>query len=719
MSRARWGLWVLLAILAQTTPVSALAQDGQAVQDPDEPIDLREASFLPPPTELLKVPEPEVPAVKEEKPTPVVQEAPTGVVKMKTNFTARSAATVAPDKPKAEKKEPEAVVPKVDLTVPPASLLPAKTVQPDPVNAKPEKVEVKKPSVVVMPPAPSLEKVPAAPAQMEPVALGGPVDKAVLADVDPETLGVLSPENGGLGSDVWKDTDRLVVDRLMSALILPAPSPTLNDLARRLLLTTAAAPMSATSDPEPKRSLLAQRIEALMALGAVSDAWKLSSLAEPKLVDDVTLRLLTEAALIGPDSKAVCDKVPGLMAAHGKTDEEAGEQWQKSLLVCQLRAGDKEAVQLGVDVMREKGPKDALFLSLISKNILGESKRLPRQLTPLKPLNLALLRQIEVPLPPELYARASALMTPELLKIKSSDEAARVDLAERAAAKGFLTVQQVADVYQSISFDEKAITKANTQEGGTPLSRAMAYQALVNEQAPAKKIELVQKLVSGLSAETLTGTHASMIAGFLDSVPVSSDMNAFAVSFARYFALAGKPDKAMVWLKQAQTAAAQSPDLKAKLDQQWPLFVLSGLVSDGDYAQGLKAWLDKELATDKEADGEAVHAKRTLGGKILLLLNTSGYAVSEEAWRQVIEPVAPSKELVPSSVLVQRMLLDASAGHKGETLLLALLLSKQNRDGTPLRVKLDILKALRHAGFVAEAQAYAREILVGLETDAS
>lgn len=701
MSRPVWGLWVFLVVFTNAVACEEARAADEPVAQSVESLDDREASFLPPPETLLKV-----------EPLPVAVAGP----------SAEKLTTPPPFTPKAEPKPQEApkqVTPPVVSTPAPAPVSPPVTVESVVEKIKDSASGLAQPQLPAGEPAPSVVVVPQpapsvpAPAKLEAAPLGDAVAKTALADVDPETLGLLSPQNGGLGTALWKDMDRSILDRLMPAVALPTPSATMNDLARRMFLTTAAAPRHA-ADKKPARSLLSQRIEALMSLGAVTDAWKLASLADPKLVDDVTLRLLTEAALIGPDSKEVCDKVPSLIAAHA-TKEDTGGEWQKSLLVCQLRAGDTKAVQLGVDLMREQNAKDSVFLSLINKNVLAGSKMLPRQLTPMRPLTLAVLRQLGLPLPPELYPRAEASMIPEMLRAKSSDEKARVLLAEKAATMGILTVAQLGDVYKDIAFTPDEISKANTSTEASPLSRAMAYQALVNEQAPQKKIDLVQRVIAGLAPSALTGVHGPLISNALDTIPVIADYNAFAVSLARTFALAGKPDKAMAWLKLARASAAQSSEIKAQLGNNWPLFVLSGLVADGEYAQGLKDWLDSSIGAEGSEDGNVVHERRSLSGNVLLLLGASGYAIGEEAWQRVLEPQPPTKQLTPSTILVERMAQAAGAGRKGETILLGLLLEGGGAESaTPFAVRLETLRTLRQAGLTAESQAYAREILVGL-----
>jgi len=595
--------------------------------------------------------------------------------------------------------------------------------------ALPKDIPVPVPAIVAAPNPPAIAPTALVPstasvAEAAPVAVAIPavppatvkasdqkVIDAPLADIDPETFGLLTPSNGGLEPSLWQATSRAFVDRLMSSIVLPTPSATLNDLARRMLLTSAALPVAAGSDEKPKRSLMAARIEALLELGAVPEAWKLASLAGAGLVDSVTLRGLAEASLIGPESKDICDKIPSLMQAHGKTEESATE-WQKSLLICQLRAKDTKAVQVGLDLMREQASKDAIFLSLVNRNLIGEGKQLPRQLTPLRPTNLAVLRQLELPLPSELYAKPEAALIPELLQTRAVDEKARLSLAERAGARGIITPAQLAAVYQSIVVTPQDMTGGSLPTDSSPRSRAILYQAALNEQSAAKKIDIVQKFIADVEPAALTGAQIKLAANLLETVPVTSDSNSASVAIARLFAMAGRPDQTLSWLKLARAAGARSPEIATQLTEAWPLFVLLGIVPDGDYAQGMKAWMGRALAD--VGDGKDIKDKRQRAGKILLLLSAAGYAVTDEGWQKVIDVVPASKQISASPLIQERLRMASGEGRKGETILLSLLIAGGPQSEPSFGSFSEIVRALRLAGLIAESQSLAREAVVGL-----
>lgn len=263
-----------------------------------------------------------------------------------------------------------------------------------------------------------------------PVDLGKPVAVEELGAIDPDTIGLLTAASGGLGAKMWTGTSRALASALLLELELPTTSKTLNALARRLLLSAATPPKA--DDAVPSR-FTALRLEKLVMLGDAAEAWQLAARAKPDQVDEITLRLIMEAALVGPDAGAVCDKMPEMVADH------IGLAWQKALIICQLRKGDAIQAQLGLDVMREQKTRDNAFISLASYYETGGAGKFPAvKLTPLDSFNLALLSLIDQPLPAELYAHPDAALIPALLRAKTADDNARNALIERAVAQGII-----------------------------------------------------------------------------------------------------------------------------------------------------------------------------------------------------------------------------------------------------------------------------------------
>ncbi|MDD3288861.1 MAG: hypothetical protein PHX43_07675 [Alphaproteobacteria bacterium] len=520
------------------------------------------------------------------------------------------------------------------------------------------------------------------------------IEAASLSNIDPDAAGVLTSKNGGLGSSMWQDTPRALVDRLLPEVNLPTASPTLNNLARRLLLTIAQVPNGKSA---LTRSLTALRVEKLVALGDGPEAWQMANLVKPEMIDDITLRMTVEALLVNGDTKTACDIVPSMMSSHNSLE------WQKLLIICQLQAGDTKAAQLGVDLMREQTGRDDIFIGLINKNIINTSKQLPRQLTPLKASNLVLLLQTGLPLPTEVFARPDAILVPQLIKAKAADDGALLALAEKAAARGLISSSDLAGVYAGISFKDEAIANAkSSMETGAKL-RALTFQALSKEADVKKRLELAVNFIQSADAVALSGTVGTTLAGVVKNIPAQAEYVSYAGAMSRLFTLAGVQESAASWIKLARSNSSVSFFEDATMRNLWPVMVTSGLVDDATYGKELPLWLDASL---KDAD----RAKRQLAGHALLLFSAEGISVSDDAWARVVDVSADNKRInPPAALLMERLRQAGTSNRKAEAALLSLLVADSGAAETPVLVLAEAVRALRLVGLAAEAQGLARE----------
>lgn len=532
----------------------------------------------------------------------------------------------------------------------------------------------------------------------KPVGIGAPVQSTVLNDIPPESVGLLSANEGGLGANLWRGTSHAFVDRLMPLVALPTFSPALNNLAARFLLTTAAAPEGAAYG---SASLTSLRVQKLVELGRVVEAWNLAVISHPGQIDDAVLRQTAETMLLTPYANDICGKISDIIKNH--TDSE----WQKLLLVCQLRGKDYKAAQLTLDLLHSLNIKDDVFFDLAEKNILGGHKQLPHQLASLTPLTLALLRLIDLPLHDELFAHPDASLIPELLKTKAVNDKTRLELAVRAAQRGLITTTDLEEVYRSQVFQNLDLS-TSIEKG--PRLQAQSYQAALQEKDPSKKVMDIVRFLQSLEASSLSGVAPQVGIDLLADIKPSAEFAPVSDQIVLLYLLANKPDAALLWFNVARAVAPSQPNVATGLFNMWPLLVLAGLETDHDYARDLSIWMDDRLnANDARGNG---HAIKTLTASLLLLLESNGFAVPAEQWARVMEAPVFEKQVEPPPLLLEQLRTAGTSNRRGESIMDALLIS-----GTPdlsLSSKLDIIRALRLSGLNADAAAYTREVATGL-----
>ncbi len=524
------------------------------------------------------------------------------------------------------------------------------------------------------------------------------METGTIGDIDPESIGLYSPSEGGLGAALWKGTPRDLVTQLLPALNLPTYSPLLNNLAQRFLLTTADVPAGKVAGGP---SLTSMRVNRLVELGDAKDAWKLIALSKPDLVDEITLRQTAEAGLLSTESTNICSRLPEIIKSY------KSPEWQKLLVVCQLMAKDTKAAQLTLDMLHTQNVQDETFFFIAERNIIAANKQLPRQLTPLKPLTLALIKLSDLPLPGEVFAHPDAALIPFLINMKAKDDNARLALADRAAERGLINAGQLEEVYASIAFTPAVLSNAfDSKETGSRL-HALLYQAAIQDKTAPKHITLAVKFVETASPAGLNGAQGEVLEDMAGIVPATDENNASSAALARIYIASNKPQSALEWLKQAKHAAVGMPAVAASLKDVWPLAVLSGLELDSDYPQDLSKWLDTTLKPFDPKDNN--HADRDIAASLLLLFDADGFAVPEDAWARVLSAPATERHTVPSAALLERLRAASNVGKRGEVVLFSLLLGGANADDPSFLATLDIIRALRLTGLTADAAALARE----------
>jgi hypothetical protein len=525
-----------------------------------------------------------------------------------------------------------------------------------------------------------------APAIQSAPALVAPVSAMSLAPVSAEALGIPSPEK--FDALMWKGTSRSIAEQLLS-ITSPTQSFVLNALEKRLLLSAAVPP---EGNDASGLGLTALRIKKLIAFGDTPSAWSLTLRTEPKFVDDATFRDVVEAEL-ALDPSSACPQVPGFVQTRTQAD------LQKALIICQLQSKDNKAAQVSLDVMRSQPKRDDIFLQIADKNILGDSKMFPHQLTPLNAALVALLRLAQISVPGELYNHPDTSLISALLRAPSKEDSAQIGLAERAEQKSIITNDELERVYRAIVFgpEELADPLLANETGGK--LRALLYQAASVEKDQNRRIAEVSKFAQSVTPDFLnaSGKMLSDMLGILKAEAVASDN---ALLLARLYMISGQDASARDWLKIARTTASSQDDYEIL----WPQFVVSGLTSDADFDADLDKYIaalvkPTDVMSETKASRDSVVAT-------LILLQAEDYKVSDKAWAAVWGE-RTDKHVSFSPLFFDRLQEAAQNGRFAETILLAIDLAGEGEISLPVEVQ--IIRALRALGLKSEAAVFGRE----------
>jgi len=524
-----------------------------------------------------------------------------------------------------------------------------------------------------------------------------------LGDISLDSVGVLGPDSGGFGQDLWRGTNRAVVESMLRRLPGDVRSPTSRELARRLLLTIAIPPAVPSGAPMPKgSSLLALRADRLAAMGEVDGLNELLAVVPSRVDNETMARVRVDGLLVAQENDAACRQIrSGISTYHGKP------YWQKAMVFCNMVAGDTDKVMLGVDLLRELGAADdPVFLTLASA-VVGGNPEVPAN-AELTPLHLAMLGTAGQPIPRSAIRQASPALLVAIARLPKADMEARAQAAELACAAGLLTGESLAQIYGEFSFAPEQLANAiSTFESGPgPMARAMLYQAASAQSIPATRAEVLRVALqpNGASSDGTNDVYQAVVRAFLPlllEVPASPDLAWFAATAGRALYAAGQFEAASSWFAVGRQEAMLNPQAATAVAALWPYSRLAGdvaLTTDGSLA----AW-SAMLGTV----GDTAQARRQA------LLRAAFQALGEQdslPWNTIAAAADVPARPLPAAALLYALQEASESQRMGETVLLTLVVlgTAGPADSHVLALSASIA-ALRRVGLEQEARALAIE----------
>jgi hypothetical protein len=453
-----------------------------------------------------------------------------------------------------------------------------------------------------------------------------------------------------------------------------------------VLLTWAAPPQGrAGSD------FVSLRAERLVAIGAAADGAKLLRLASPARMDAGSARPAVDASLLAGDPDQACASAASLAGLL-----EANLYGQQVSVFCHLRAGDRDAAFLGVDLLREQGLDDPAFFALVNA-LDGDAKAKVGKLERPTALHLAMLRAAGRPAPDGLLPSVAPAELAAVLALPKGEPKAKLAAAERAAALGAITPEVLGEVYAALTFSAKERSGAGAESGTEPRGRGLLYQTARSETAPDRRAFFARRGLEAARRSGLPGLYegtAALYASLLAGVMVTPAVAPHAPEIARAFFLVGRAEAAKPWL-----AAARSLPTDAGVQAALPgLALLAEVAGTGDaaWAPSIAAWIEGRLRSDP--------------GPVAARLAVVAVSFPPASGPALAEPPLPVSA-DPAALIALR---DAAAGGRiGETALFAVAALDGQGAGTadPATLR-EVLAALRTVGLDADARALALEAAV-------
>lgn len=546
------------------------------------------------------------------------------------------------------------------------------------------------------------QPAPAAAQAME--AAAGDVEVGVVQAPDPEAIGLIEESEGGFPYDMWRGSDRALIERLLPRLPAGATSRAMNDLARRLLLTTAAPPAGAAEN-----SLLAIRIERLAAMGDSVSMNRLMRSAPPDLFDTALVQTRLNSLLL------IADYVGACSLARDLVRRDDTPYWEKVLIFCQALNDHHDAAALGLNLLRERGVDDDPGFDILLRALAGDSSATLETLPSPTALHLSMLRAARLSVPEDAVEGAGPAIARAIALTAGVPLDFRLRAAERAEGLGALPTETLAELYASVPFTSEELAypwrRLKTDKG--PMARALLHQAIAIQVVPAARAEVLRaawQLGGESGGWDGFATAARVTLGELLGLRPLPELVWIAGDAIRALLAAGRPDMVSGWLELATAQAGANAKAAAAVAELSPIV---GLADDDDTAP----WNDARYAAwSRSQDGAPEGIRRMRTAMLFGLMSALDRKTPTQALLSQLDGPETLWVKTPPPALMRQLDLAADEGRIGETVLLALVALDETRNGAPSPMTLSAaVSALNRVGLTDDARAIAIEAVLSRE----
>lgn len=521
-----------------------------------------------------------------------------------------------------------------------------------------------------------------------------------------DTVGLLTPDQGGFDADLWRDTQRARVEALLPLLPVGSGSPSADALAYRLLASQARPPEGEAD----RTSLLALRAARLYAASMTQAVLLLIDRAGRAGQGPAFAQVHADAALLEDKVDDAC-AVADLMR---KSDGSA--PWLELSAFCAARRGDGGAVQVDLGLLEESNAKvERTFFDLLqavpapaaadaAKPDKAKRKAAAKIAPPgaLTPLLYAMYRAAGIAPPDEVVMKAPLPVLRAVVGDERAAPAVRLAAAERCAAASALQPSVLAQLYAAAKFSDAQMGDPTGAAAklSPALGNALLFQAIGRSSDDTAKQAMLRAALDRARRQGQYLLAARIYAPGVAAMTPGAGQIGFAREAGGILLAADMPDQAFAWCVLTQHAAQDgNADAKAARQALWPAFALS-------QPQSRFPVEPREIVDWARNAPEAMGRNAIL---VLTLLETLGRPVPDEAWWAVYarqDKTAPTPTDLPLARLAQAA---AANGRVGETTLESLVLIGPDISRTPAADLAAAVDALRAVGQEAAARGIARD----------
>ena len=527
------------------------------------------------------------------------------------------------------------------------------------------------------------------------------IEVSSLRDIDVESIGTIDSTSGGCKKNMWGSTSRKTIENLFRFLPSQLHSRNLQNLYKRLLLTTAKIP--GTGQNSEQTGLLFKRAQALFRSGYLVEFEKLTKIIPDEYHGEQLAKLRTDAAFLQNEMDKACDITSRWF------EKSSSQYWQKSLIFCDALDSNWDKVDFGLNLLLELGAEDEIFFSLMQKLSDLVDGTIELTVDKLVPLYVAMLRASKHELPKLASKIPSAWLLPNYIQDPGVEHSIRLSLAERAAKLGVIDIQTLAEVYRSAELNENEIENAISiaLKEKTPRARMLLYRATLRHESNFGKAQAIQRAQSIAQENKLFPEMAELYTPIFDQIQPGSELGWFAPHATLLHTANFDVEQARSWSSLAMRESSMDQTVLATAYSYWPLIRIM-------WGDEVFKWDDDSMRNWWQIIKKTNPKKARESASLLYhLMHVLGDPISPSLRAALIGPNAENrakKTIFDNQFSIE---IAANAGNLAETITL-ILISLDKTDFTALSTSelILIVNSVNKLGLHEEARKLAFEIMV-------
>ena len=482
-----------------------------------------------------------------------------------------------------------------------------------------------------------------------------------LKDFDPSTVGLINENNGGFPRNLWFGSERYLIEKLVALLPSNFSSPTLREMFKRLMLSSADLPQT----EEDKLSFLELRIIKLESAGFISLASKLAEMAPKNSFNGRFDKFYVSNRLLEGDNQAACQRVEEVFA-KGIDDPF----WLKHLSLCRIFSGDLDSARLATSLIRELDEEDAAFLNL-SSSLIDKEDIVFQTLPSPKPLHLAMSRAAKVSLPEDIVSNAPALVLKAIAQSPNASMDVRIQAAEKAESLGLVDSDSLRQLYSGILFNSSKIKSIfdSDKNLGSIESQALLFQLSQTQEVAAAKAEALFKAFELGRKQNIYGTVARVNRNSLLSIEPSKDLLWFVKDAVIALIINNEHERALEWFEIARSLVNSQNEIAAStVLELWPSIQLSGLPWTRSV---VGPWVDGMILRKDSVSLKNIE-------RTLTIFEAMNNDIPELAWYKLLDIHRNENRFISPEVFSRGFQRAVKSERLGEAILYALLIFGQD-----------------------------------------